>query len=121
MSNDAKLTKDMRIDVEDNRLRAIFATLPPETFRLYDGLIKRAAVMRIMLEDFETDIILNGWVEPFSQSDKLASYDRERPAVRLYNTANKNYQCIMKQLKDALPDLIIDDCKINPFEEFVGG
>lgn len=43
-------------------------------------------------------------MESFTQSDKQAPYERERPVARLYNAMNKNYQAIMKQLKDALPE-----------------
>ena len=59
--------------------------------------------MRVALEDFERDIIENGCVEMFSQTDKAEPYERERPVARLYNTMNKNYQSIIKQLSDLLP------------------
>jgi hypothetical protein len=51
----------------------------------------------------QRDIIENGCVEMFSQTDKAEPYERERPVARLYNTMNKNYQSIIKQLSDLLP------------------
>jgi hypothetical protein len=74
-----------------------------DTKSLIDGLIQRAAYMRITLEDYEADIDEHGYVEMFSQSVNTDPYERERPVVRLYNTMNKNYQSIIKQLSDLLP------------------
>jgi hypothetical protein len=95
--------KEQRIKAEDRRLRRLFKDLPKDTKELYDGLIKRAAYMRATLEDYEQDLDDKGYVESFVQSKDLAPYERERPVARLYNTMNKNYQSIIKQLKDALP------------------
>ncbi|WP_201290402.1 hypothetical protein [Erysipelothrix anatis] len=60
--------------------------------------------MRVTLEDYEVDINENGSIEQFSQSDKLEPFERGRPVVGFYNTMNKNYQSITKQLSDLLPD-----------------
>lgn len=112
-----KLTKEERIKRELARLVAIFSDLDTCKMATIDGLIKRAAYMRITLEDFEADIDTNGYVESFSQSDKLDSYDRGRPVVGFYNTMLKNYQVIMKQLIEALPDAVPEDAsaEINKF------
>jgi len=96
--------KEERIKAEDRRLRTLFKELPKDTKALYDGLIKRAAYMRATLEDYEQDLDEKGYVESFLQSKDLMPYERERPVARLYNTMNKNYQSIIKQLKDALPE-----------------
>lgn len=96
-------TRDERIKDEISRLKKIFQNIDDDNKALVDGLIQRAAYMRITLEDWEKDIMENGHIELFSQSDKLEPYERERPVARLYNTMNKNYQSIMKQLKDMLP------------------
>ena len=56
--------------------------------------------MRVTLEDMEQDLDQNGYVEMFTQSERTDPYERERPVARLYNTMNKNYQSIMKQLSD---------------------
>lgn len=63
-------------------------------------MVKRAAFMRITLEDMEADLDENGFTEMFTQSEKTDPYERERPVARLYNTMNKNYQSIMKQLTE---------------------
>jgi hypothetical protein len=100
----ADISKEKRILKEDKRIRELFKDLPKDALALYDGLIRRAAYMRATLEDYEADLDERGYVESFSQSEKLDPYERERPVARLYNTMNKNYQSIMKQLKDALPE-----------------
>jgi len=98
-----QLTKDERISREYAKLSKIFENMAKDTRSLNDGLVKRASYMLVTLEDYEKDINENGSVESFSQSDKVEPYERERPVARLYNTMNKNYQSIMKQLSDLLP------------------
>ncbi len=97
------MTKEERINKEYKRLKKIYKDLPQDTLNLYDGLIRRAAFMRISLEDYEADLNTNGHTEFFTQSEKTEPYERERPVARLYNSMNKNYQTIMKQLADKVP------------------
>lgn len=116
-----ELTKEQRISKEDKRIRQLFKDLPQDTLILYDGLIQRAAYMRVTLEDYERDLDERGYVESFTQSDKLEPYERERPVARLYNTMNKNYQSIMKQLKEALPEQSAADASEELLRFAVGG
>ncbi len=95
-----ELSKSERILKEDKRLREIYKDVNKDKLALVDGLIGRAAYMRITLEDYESDININGYFEMFTQSEKTDPYERERPVARLYNTMNKNYQSIIKQLTD---------------------
>lgn len=115
-----ELTKAERISKEDKRLREIYKDMPKDVKSLYDGLIKRAAYMRIALEDYEEDILAKGSVEPFSQSSNMSPYDRERPVTRLYNTMNKNYQSIMKQLNDSLPEEKASDAETDIMKFAIG-
>jgi hypothetical protein len=57
-----------------------------------------------MLDDAWKDICEKGDVELFSQSPDTDPYERQRPVAQLYNTRDKNYQTIIKQLCDRLPD-----------------
>ena len=112
-----ELSKDARVKKELSKLEKIFEVIDKDKRIVIDGLINRAAFMRITLEDYEKDINLNGSTEPFTQSERLKPYDRERVSVRLYNAMNKNYQSIIKQLVDYLPkDLEEYD---DGFEEFI--
>ena len=118
MAKKKELSKEERINNEKKRLTDIFQEIDEDKLDIVDGLINRASFMRITLEDYEKDINENGSVEAFSQSEKLEPYERGRPVVGFYNTMNKNYQSIIKQLIDLLPkeeQIIIDD----GFEDFI--
>ena len=118
MGTKKKITKDSRIKKEEKRLREIFKDADEDGTAINDGLIQRASYMRITLEDWEEDINKNGIVEMFTQSEKTAPYEKERVVARLYNTMNANYQKIIKQLSDLLPDdvKVVDD---DGFADFV--
>ena len=105
----AKLSKDTRIKREFSRLLKIYSDLSEHELASIEGLLRRAAYMRVTLEDYEADLDANGYVEMFTQSERTPPYERERPVARLYNSMNRNYQTIMKQLVDALPDASADE------------
>lgn len=112
------MNKSSRIKKEEKRLYGIYENIPENKKKAIDGLIQRAAYMRVTLEDYEKDLDENGYVESFTQSVKTDPYERERPVARLYNTMNKNYQSIIKMLSDMLPK---DDgtVKDDGFETFI--
>lgn len=93
-----------RIAREERRIKRIYKNVPRDSKAIVEGLIQRAAYMRVTLEDYERDLDEKGYIEMFTQSDKTDPYERERPVARLYNTMNKNYQSLIKQLSDLLPD-----------------
>ena len=111
-------TKEQRITAELKRLTSIYKNIDETRRKVVNGLIERAAYMRIQLEDYEKDINDNGYVEEFSQSDRVEPYQRKRPVADLYNSMNSGYQKITKQLCDILPD-IEPEQEIDEFEEFV--
>ena len=95
-----ELSKDEKIQKEIRRLNRIYRNIPKNQKAVIEGLIRRAAYMRVTLEEMEEDLNTNGYTELFTQSEKVEPYERERPVARLYNTMNKNYQTIMKQLAE---------------------
>lgn len=115
------LEKDERIKREEKKLKRLYKNIDKDKKTLIDGLIQRAAYMRITLEDYERDIDQGGYVELFSQSEKTEPYERERPVVRLYNSMNKNYQSIIKQLSDQLPKEVNVTEKDELIEFLAGG
>lgn len=121
MAKKKELTKAERIDAEENRLRKSYENIPKENISVTDGLIRRAAYMRTTLEDFEKDLDENGYVEKFSQSPNQDPYERERPVARQYNSMNKNYQSIIKQLNDLLPKEPPKTNESDGFDDFVNG
>ena len=118
MATKKETTKDERIKKEVRRLNRIYKDIDKDNKAIIDGLIQRAAYMRVTLEDWEEDIIENGVTEMFTQSEKTEPYERERPVARLYNTMNGNYQKIIKQLSDLVPKevKVVED---DGFKDFI--
>nr|DAP48495.1 MAG TPA: hypothetical protein [Caudoviricetes sp.] len=119
MARKRKLKKEELIDAEIKRLNEIYSDMDGKQNRVAQGLILRAAFMRVSLDEMEKDINENGYTEQFSQGNQ-EPYDRKRPVLELYNTMNANYQKICKQLSDILPKIevpVTDD----GFDDFVNG
>lgn len=98
-----KAAIDRRINREIKNLTTVLLDVPENKMTVAERLIKRAAFMRIALEDYEDDMKTNGHTEMFTQSEKTEPYERERPVVRLYNSLIRNYSTVMKQIFDLLP------------------
>lgn len=99
-----KMKKETRISKEKARLEKIFVDVEENRKKTVEGLINRAAFMRVSLEDFEEDLQENGFTESFQQGVNQEPYQRKRPVADLYNTMNTSYQKIIKQLTDLLPE-----------------
>lgn len=115
-----ELSKAERIKQEEVRLRKIYSNIMEENKSIIDGLIQRAAFMRVQLEIYEADLDEKGYTELFTQSPNTPPYERERPVARLYSTMNKNYQTIIKQLGDLLPKEQTVKPTDDGFDNFVG-
>lgn len=112
---------ESRIKQEYETLSVQFPGIDKNKQTIVNGLIQRAAFMRVSLEDLENDLNENGFTELFSQGDQ-EPYQRKRPSADLYNTMNANYQKIVRQLTDLLPkDLGLPKEAEDGFEEFVEG
>lgn len=108
--NDAKTTPilpefdmDKLVKKEKNRLKRIYKDMPKDRMSVAEGLLDQAARLRVSLDILWTDISTNGDTEMFSQSEKTEPYERERPAARLYNSRNREYTNVIKQLDGMLP------------------
>ena len=119
MANKTEMTKAERISTEEARLRKNYKEIKRDRAAIVDGLIRRAAYMRITLEDMEIDLDTGGFYELFSQSENQEPYERERPVARQYQSMNKNYQSIIKQLSDLLPKELPKSEGDDGFESFV--
>lgn len=113
-----KKTKKNRIKEEKNRLNNLYSELPQEKKMIAEGLIERAAFMRVELDELEADLQENGWTELFSQGNQ-EPYERARPQGQSYNTLNANYQKIMKQLDTMLPPPAPPKQEGDGFDDFV--
>ncbi len=115
MSNNK--TREERIRTEYNRLKRLLKPLTKEQLAAADGLLKRVAFMTITLEDLEVDINANGEVEKFTQGD--STYDRQRPAVNVYNTTIKNYTAACKQITELIPEGAKKKDETDPFQRIM--
>jgi len=126
MGQKKKKSKEARIKAEVKRLMEQIEGLDSKKKKIAEGLIERAAFMRISLDDMEEDLVLNGFVELFSQSETQEPYERRRPTTDAYNSMNASYQKIIRQLTDLLPKEETpppdsDKDKDDGFDSFVNG
>lgn len=122
-----KKPKEARVKAEERRLKRIYKGIESKKMQVVQGLIQRAAHLRITLDDFAEDLDENGYTEMFQQGKDQTPYERKRPVADLYNTMNTSYQKAIKQLTDLLPreeeaagpktKKVIDD----GFEDFIAG
>ena len=121
MENYSKEEKDKLILAEKKRLVGIYKDIEVKRKSTINGLIERAAFMRISLDELEKDLNTNGFVELFSQGEQ-DPYERKRPTADIYNQINNSYQKLIKQLTDLLPKepLKISDVG-DAFDSFIQG
>lgn len=117
---DPKKQFERRVKAEVKKLEQVLKDVPEDQVQMVSGLVRRAAYMRITLEDYEADMTENGYTEPFQQSEKCDPYDRERPVVRLYNSMVKNYAAVMRQIFDLAPSKPATPTDPE-YEKFFGG
>ena len=116
----ARKTKESRIKAEKVRLETLYNDLPESRHKLAEGLIERAAFMRVELEELEEDLKENGWAEMFSQGNQ-EPYPRARPQGQSYNTMNANYLKIIQKLDAMLPKEQGGGEDGDGFDAFVNG
>lgn len=94
--------RDARIRRELERLCEI---LQPsgERWRLVEGLIQRAAFLRVELEDLEVDLNANGSVEEYQASPNSLPMTRIRAAAQHYDKMVRAYTTVCKQLVELIP------------------
>lgn len=118
MASKKEKTKEERIQTERRRLIRIYKDLDSKKRLTVEGIIDRAAHMRVTLEDWADYLDENGFVEPFQQGEQ-APYERKRPTADLYNTMNTAYQKAIKQLTDLLPKDVPPPRDEDDFDDFV--
>jgi hypothetical protein len=94
--------KQSRIRTEKNRLTKIYRDLPEKKKAIAQGLIERAAYIRVSMQDLEEFLDENGYVEKFKQGAQ-DPYDRKRPQADLYVQFSTQYNKIIQQLDGMLP------------------
>ena len=95
--------KEARVKKEEKRIYAILDEAGVVRRAMVDGLVQRAAHLRVTLDDLAEDLDEHGYTEMFQQGKDNPPYERKRPAADLYTTMNTLYQKAIKQLTDLLP------------------
>lgn len=90
--------KKERQELEAKRLWMQFSEATPEERSILQGLVERAAFLRISLEDMEEDIRLNGFTEMFQQTPNAAAYERDRPIAKKYTELLRHYDETVKKI-----------------------
>lgn len=96
------MARNDKIKAEKERLSEILKNVPEQKIALCERLIERAAFMLVTLMDYEEAITKDGVITEMQQGDYVIS--RENPAAKGYNTMVKNYQALIRQLADILPE-----------------
>jgi hypothetical protein len=113
--------KSTKIKKEKERLTEIYKDLPERKQAIAQGLIERAAYIRVSMHDLEEYLDQNGYVEKFKQGAQ-DPYDRKRPQADLYVQFSTQYNKIMQQLDGMLPKVkeqpVVEE---DIFDDFVEG
>ncbi len=110
-----KAKKKELYDKQFEKISKLFENVEENKRSLVEGLIEQFCFMYVQLKELNEIINKKGVVEKFKQGKQ--EFDRERPATKTYNTMIKNYNLIVRQLIENLPNkkpLDPDD----EFEEF---
>lgn len=98
-----KKTKMKRIKDYENNLISQCAEMDEKRREIAKGICRVAAFSYIEALDLMDDILENGWVEMFSQSEKTEPYERERPVSGIMLRLFEKYTKSISQLNNMLP------------------
>ncbi|MFB9324286.1 hypothetical protein, partial [Cryptosporangium minutisporangium] len=105
MDESVKLARDKRIKKELTRIKKSLKEVPKDKLTAAEGLIHRAAFLRIELEDLEEDINCHGSTELFQNGPDAMPITRVRASAQQHNTVVKNYTTVCRQLADLIPNV----------------
>ena len=112
-----EIVKEERIQKEFLALRRNLSAMAPKVKKFNEPLMRRAAFMRITLEDLELAINRDGPVSRYQNGENQWG-TKKSPEVDIYNTMAKNYASVMKQLLSFIPE-DAEKPKIDEFDKFV--
>ena len=97
-----ELTKEKRISQERERLMDIFSGIDENKLQVVTPLIARAAFITVSLEDLESDLNRDGWVEAYTNGANQGGI-KKSAAADCHISLTKNLNAITKQLIDIVP------------------
>ena len=100
MDKKAKLKK---IEEYEKSLISQCAEMDEKRREIAKGICRVAAFSYIEALELMDDILENGWVEMFSQSEKTEPYERERPVSGIMLRLFEKYTKSISQLNNMLP------------------
>ena len=99
----AKNPKLKKIEDYENMLIEQCSEMDPSRKEIARGICKMAAFAYVEALGIMDDILENGWVEMFSQSEKTEPYERERPVSGIMLRLFEKYTKSISQLNNMLP------------------
>lgn len=104
MATKKEYTKQERIKKEITRIKNILKQeeVDESKAKALDGVIQRAAFLKIACEDFEVFLLEHGHTEPFQQSPHVPPFNKIRAEATLHQNSVKDYKSLMKQIADVL-------------------
>ena len=110
-----KIDKEKMISKEVAELKKIFKDIDGDKKPFADRLIQQCSFMLTTLAELQETLNNDGSIELFVNGKQEML--REHPAAKTYNTMIKNYNSIIKQLIDLLPE---DKNDSDDLLEFLG-
>ena len=98
----AKSKKSTLIKHEMKRLEGLFAELPENELNFIRPQLQNAAFMKVTLDELQEAINQNGATDEY-QNGANQFGSKASAELQAYNTTVKNYNSLMKELKDRLP------------------
>ena len=95
------LQREKNIKKEFNRLKNIYKKFTPDKLPAIEDLIRNAAFMKVMLEEFRETLIKHGTTELFKQGKQEITI--ERLESKQYLPYIQRYTVVMKDLIGLLP------------------
>ncbi|MEK5060492.1 hypothetical protein BK126_04490 [Paenibacillus sp. FSL H7-0326] len=105
MDESLKLARDKRIKKELTRIKKSLKEVPKDKLTAAEGLIHRAAFLRIELEDLEEDINCHGSTELFQNGPDALPITRVRASAQQHNNVIRNYTTVCRNLADLIPNV----------------
>lgn len=108
--------KKRRINRERKKLKAIFEEMPQNDFSLVEPLLQNAAFMKIILEDLQSAILIEGATDEYQNGENQKG-TKASANLQAYNTTFKNFHATIMKLLERLPKESESRSKLAKFME----
>lgn len=98
----SEMQKDVRYKRELKKLGELFSNLPENERKFVEPLLQNCAFMRLILEDLQELIYLNGCIDEYTNGENQGGR-KTSAELQSYNATVKNYNAVMDKLIERLP------------------